>query len=148
MIAGLGSQLNEGRIVWGKNIDGILIGDDSTTVIQKLGRPSGIGLGDFSGYIYEYYEGMFAGMSISISDDSTLGLGFGVFAVHLQAPYNGTTNEGIGIGTSREVAITSFGLPNKSEGLFDLWLFEKIGWTIVYDTTNTIKAISFGKIYY
>ncbi len=51
------SDLNgTGRIIFGQSIDGVELGDTASVVIEKLGEPDEIALGDFAGVTYYYYE--------------------------------------------------------------------------------------------
>jgi hypothetical protein len=109
---GCNSPLNQGnddaRIVLGKSIDKVEIGDDSTTVIRKLGEPDEIAIGDYPGYFYMYTQGKYTGIHVTIHDDDEKG----VQVVSARSPYSGVTDADIGIGTSRETVLQFLGNPD------------------------------------
>jgi len=100
-------------IIWGKSIEGVSIGDDSTTVVRKLGNPTAIQWGDFDGYIFYYDAGSkYNRMEILIVKGHALNLG--VISMQVYSPYKGTTKDGIGIGITREKTISILGQPDKT----------------------------------
>lgn len=101
----------EARIILGKSIDNVEIGDDSTTVTVKLGEPDEIALGDFAGYLFRYTRGTQNGISVTIHSEK------GVQGVSVRSPYNGITEAGIGIGTLRETVVQVVGDPDFSAQL-------------------------------
>ena len=133
------NQQSDSRIVWGKSIERVKIGDDSSSVIGILSEPDAITGDDFSGYIFNYTTGQSATMFISISEDSALGLG-GI-AVEVEAPYAGTTEEGIGIGTLREFAMLHHGEPIRVSGNTDIYTFADAAFYLVYDQTERVIRI-------
>jgi hypothetical protein len=100
----------QGRIVVNESIDGVKFGDDEVAVKQKLGEPSSIGIGDFPGVLYEYNAGKHAGMSIIIY--SPTATPSGVFSISVSSPYQGTTMDGVGLGTARSLILQTYGQPS------------------------------------
>ena len=105
----LSPNQKDGRIVFGSNIDGIKIGDDSSTVISVLGKPDNVGIGDFPGVSFEYTVGEYAGMSIVIWTET----GEGVKSVWVSNSYSGKTATLIGIGSTREELHQSYRQPDQ-----------------------------------
>jgi hypothetical protein len=106
------------RIVWGEHIEGVRIGDDSATVVRKLGRPTVIRGDDFEGGIFIYAEDTkYNLMWVAISKDAALGLG--VIYLHVYEPYNGTTKDGVGIRTSRREALRFLRSPDTTYSPFN-----------------------------
>ena len=116
----------EPRIVFGESLEGLRIGDDSTTVVETLGAPDGIAYDDFNGETYVYSEGEWAHIEVTISRDARLGLG--VFDIRVSAPYDGRTAGGTGIGIPRGEAVAELGEPDtvleRSTGTLEIYLFE------------------------
>jgi len=133
------------RIVFGEHIEGVRIGDDSATVVRKLGMPTVIGGDDFAGGIFYYAENTkYNLMFVGVSKDTALGLG--VIFVWAEPPYRGTTKDGVGIGTPREIAIESLGRPDTTTsapggGIVDGYHYEKNAFGIEY-RDNKIYWIS------
>jgi hypothetical protein len=107
--------VEEARIIMGKSIDGVEVGDSVATVVRKLGQPSEIIYGDFAGFIYNYKQGKFAGLSIMFAD----AFNNRVVRVLAEAPYSGTTKDGVGIGTTRAIGRHFLGLPDTNR--IDAW---------------------------
>jgi hypothetical protein len=101
----------EARIILEKSIDNVEIGDDSTTVIVKLGEPDEIALGDYAGYLLIYTRGTHNGITVTLHSEK------GVQGVSARSPYNGFTETGIGIGTPRETVVQALGDPGFSAQL-------------------------------
>lgn len=125
---GLVDSGEDARIVLDDNIDDVQIGDDTTAVIRKLGRPDHIGLGDFAGVIYEYTTGAHAGMSVGIWYVAPKG----ARAIGVSAPYSGTTTHGIGVGTERSRVVRLLGVPDStndaanSEWTWDYYVLKSV----------------------
>ena len=100
----------EARLVFGEHIDGVRLGDDTTRVIQKLGRPDAVALGDFPGVEYAYTTGAHAGLRVAIWTDT----GEGVQLIEAASPYSGTTAEGVRIGSARDAVLRRVGQPDHS----------------------------------
>jgi len=132
----------QSRIILGESIDGVKIGDNTKTVIDKLGQPDEILMGDFAGYIYNYKNGIHAGLGVSILSEQ----GKGVSSIGISKPYSGKTISGIGIGSSRENVIQLLGKPTQSgEGAekgntIDFYYYEKNKLRFVY-SINEIEFI-------
>ena len=108
------SNEGEARIILGKQIEGIRIGDDYITMVKKLGPPSYSSGGNFSGSIYYYHDDTeYNLMMIGISEDKSLGLG--VLFVWVWPPYNGKTNEGVGLGMKWENIMKKIPSPDEIE---------------------------------
>lgn len=134
-------KLQETRIVFGLSIDSVEIGDSQLIVERKLGPPTSIILGDFAGFLYEYKEGEHAGIFVTISIDSLFGGLIGVLQVKVEAPYSGTTKDGVGIGTDRDVAKRFVGTPTSSSNDFDRYDFDRIMFGITYDQNKILSLI-------
>lgn len=136
-------EQHQARIVFGESIDGIKIGLDTTAVVQQLGRPHEIAIGDFPGVAYLYTSGKYEGLSLAIWTETMQG----VQSVSIAAPYEGKSADGVGIGSSREAVLQLLGLPDSSgagaaaDRLVDLYLFEEIKFGIVYQT-GVIRSIA------
>jgi outer membrane protein assembly factor BamE (lipoprotein component of BamABCDE complex) len=98
-----------GRIVMYESVDGVALGEDTMSVIQKLGRPSSIGVGDFPGVVFEYHEGVHATMSVVIYNPSAIPSG--VTSITVSSPYQGRTAEGVGLGMARDLVMATLGRP-------------------------------------
>lgn len=107
----------EARIVLGRSIDNVMIGDDSLTVVRKIGEPDTIVGDDFQGVIFKYFrdENPYSFMMILIAQNSNLVSGTRAFLVEVQSPYSGETREGVGIGTLRDDALRLLGVPTSSD---------------------------------
>jgi hypothetical protein len=136
------------KIIFGKSIEGVFIGDDSLTVIQKLGQPTAIQDGDFNGYIFHYTEGKpkLANIYVFVSKDPNLGLG--VIVITIESPYQGKSKDSIGIGSERNFVISKIGLPDTTQGEFpsidDIYNYERNSFGINY-ANYLIHRISMGK---
>lgn len=128
------NNIDTSKIIFGKSMEGIEIGNDSITVIQKLGKPSAIGIGDFKGYILEYTEGRLNYMSIIISNDNLLGLG--VINVNVESPYQGKSKDSIGIDSDRNFVINRIGIPDttyeEAPFIYDIYYYEKNSFHVTY----------------
>ncbi len=127
--------VEKARIILGQSIEGVEIGDDSLTVINKLGEPDYVGEGDFDGYIFYYTKGSLSDTYVFISKDRALGLG--VIGVHVEGTYRGKTKHGITVNSGRDFVINVLGTPSKTQENFP----------IVYDDYYYSKNI-FGFEYY
>lgn len=108
------------RIRFGDSIDGIEIGTDSMAVIEKLGYPDVTGFGDFEGwtfgYVYPRADGTGYRDSLAVTiatnpEDET----FGVISVTVQGLYSGRTEERIGLGSMRKVAVRAWRTPDDTQ---------------------------------
>jgi hypothetical protein len=127
------SEPESPRIILGESIEGVSIGDDSLSVIARLGRPTTILEGDFNGHIFVYDKGKHALTYVSISREPALG--FGVISVRVEPPYQGITKDGIGIGSEHNFVISKIGQPDKiSEGasIVDKYFYQKNNFGFVY----------------
>ncbi len=98
------------RIIIGESIDGVRIGDDSATVVQKLGTPSSIIAPRFQGWTLGYDNGTHAGMGLLIRDIGRSSR-MGVASVTVISPYTGKTSDGIGIGVNQALVLSRLGNP-------------------------------------
>jgi len=144
----LGPETNAGRIVWNTSIDRIAHGDDSLTVVRKLGPPSainsGISPGDapvaFNGCTLYYTSGSHAGLMIVIWRQPS---SWGVGARYISAgpPYAGTTREGIGLGSTRDEVHRAFG-PASESGHSTDWYIGTVNRTMVaYNDSGKVTYI-------
>lgn len=111
---------DDARIRFGKSIDGVEIGMDSSAVINRLGRPHYIGIGDFYGVIFSYVYPSPDGPGYRDSLEVTIftnpnDANYGVGSISVRGPYSGRTGDGIGIGSSRDVALNALGAPDHSD---------------------------------
>ena len=134
------------RIVFGKSIEGVFIGDDSLTVIKKLGQPTYIQDGDFNGYIFNYTEGKLNFTYLFVSNDPALGLG--VIGITVEGSYQGKSKDSIGIGSERNFVQSKIGMPDTTEGEYplieDIYNYEKNSFGINYENYRILR-ISMGK---
>lgn len=96
-------------IVWGESIEGVRIGDDSLTVIQKLGEPTWISIETPESRFFVYQDDR------SNQKEILLLIGYGVFSYQIVGASRLMTSEGIGVGTPREELLRKFGKPAYSE---------------------------------
>jgi hypothetical protein len=123
-------------IVFGESIAQVQIGDDSSLVVRKLGKPTGIGHPDFKGVILDYTEGIFSKTSVVVSHDP--GSGLGVIAMSIDSPYTGKSKEGIGINSERDFVISKLGLPDTTTG-YDIYYYPKNTFIITYAKQRIVK---------
>lgn len=138
----------EPRIVWGEHIEGVRIGLDSAAVVNLLGSPTVIQGDDFEGGIFIYADDTkYDFTSVGISKDA--GLGLGVIFMHVWPPYDGTTKDSVGLGTTREEALKYLPPPDTSysagEGISDIYWYEKSTFSARYDEDNKIDRIAMGQ---
>ena len=123
------------RIIINDNIDGVKLGDDYTTVIQKIGEPSSTVFPGRPAVMFVYNEGVHATMSIIIYQNATPS---GVRSITVSSPYQGKTQEGIAVGSSRSYVLSKLGNPTESvkfdSVLFDRYILDKSIFQIAYDT--------------
>lgn len=149
------SEEGNGRIVFGASIDGIEIGDDTTAVIDQLGRPDYVGIGDFPGVTFAYAypasggEGLRDSLEVTIITEPDSGWEYGVWTMKASGPYSGETRDGVRIGTTRERVLQLIGAPAKSQspsdaqGLWDTYCFEKASFVLTY-AQSRIRTIRMG----
>ena len=122
---------NVGRINFQEGtIEGIKTGDDTTAVIKLLGKPDGIGMGDFDGYIYEYENKNYPGIYILTVTffNKTLNQHPGEYrvgGVSVLNSYSGKSKEGIGLGSSKTDVVKIFGNPQAVYEYGELYLFTR-----------------------
>lgn len=141
-------------IVWGQSIAGIKLGDDSLTVIKKIGKPTHSWEADIDGSLLVYGEGSkYNHMEILVVKSGALHLGVNVIGVY--SPYSGKTKDGIGIGVTRNKSIEILGQPNRSEtgpggidNIIDIYLFDKTGFGLEYRNNVVYRISMFGPITY
>lgn len=130
------------RIILGKSIDDVEIGDDSTTVIANLGEPDEIALGDYAGYFFLYTRGKHNGISVTIHSEK------GAQAINVRSPYSGVTETGIGIGTSREMVVRILGdtdlyVQLNNHRVQEIYDYETSSFNVVYNG-GSVEAIGMG----
>lgn len=125
-------QEKQARIIFGKSIEGVVIGDSESEVIRHLGEPSGTILPDYAGIIYIYIEDNSEMIWVTISHIEPLG----VIEFRVYYPYGGKTADGVGIDTPRSEAVKLLGQPDVSEtlsgALIDSYFFEHITFHVEY----------------
>ena len=104
---------DEGRIVINQSIDGIQFGDDTLTVIRKLGPPNRSYANGPEHVGFWYVQGPHATMFISINLNPTSHSG--VEYIDITSPYAGKTSTGIALGSKRDEAWSKLGKPGSSE---------------------------------
>lgn len=108
-------EIRDARIIMGESIENVEVGYTTEEVQNELGPPDAILLGDYAGFIYMYGEGSRTsqGGELSIlfvepNDDR-------VTTVTVKEPYDGTTGNGIGIGTGKSDVRRLLGGPDAEE---------------------------------
>lgn len=140
------SQQEEHRIIFGKSIDGLTINMDSTEVIDLLGPPNEILIGDFSGVIFLYTQGKHARLSVTIYTVHNSTRLQGVVTVFASAPYSGKSEDGVSIGSSRQMTLRFVGQPDESgEGsqagsIVDRYFYDTNVFIILY-SDGQIEAV-------
>ena len=125
------------RIIWGKSIDGIAIDDNVSRVLRVFGEPDEIAyLDSYCGEAYTYNEGNYHGVEIHICNTLSENGGTVGF-IGLEYPYSGTNKDGAGIGSTRESARSSYGKPDKTVELSDVWYYSDVNWSITYSEQDT-----------
>jgi len=134
----------DGRIVWYEGIDGVQLGQDSSTVVHLLGDPSNITPLDSLGISFEYLTGPHAGLVISVYP--TPGPhGSGVHTVLAKAPFTGQTDKGIGIQSTRQQVHDRYGTPSDAREFFDWYIRDSIMTVLNYES-DVVNLIAVAKI--
>lgn len=132
---------SKSKIIIGESIESVKIGDDSLTVINKLGTPTRILDGDFNGFIYAYEEGDLKYTFVFISNDASLSLG--VISISVESPYQKKTEDGIGIDSKRDYVLQNIGLPDTTKGeepnLFDEYYYQTNTFVMQYFEDKIIR---------
>jgi hypothetical protein len=148
--------VDSARIVIGKSIDGVEIGDDSAMVKLKLGDTYESEI-DY-GYIFYYLEGPHKTMFVTVltGGDGAPTKIMGVTNVDIQPPYVGESKEGIKLGVQRDFVWQKLGKPYIVDTLTayfnDVYIYEKkdstnnellVGYSFLYrkDTKNLTRII-------
>jgi|GEM_PF-3253963 len=138
----LDSDSDKPEIVFGDNIEGVRVWDDSTAVFRKLGIPSFRLVSDID-KMFKYETGRLKYTQIVISDSPLLGNG--VINMMVKAPYKGRSKEGIGIGTDRTYVLRKLGEPDRtiSTGMYttDNYHYESNFFSLEYNN-NKVESIS------
>ncbi|MFH1194556.1 MAG: T9SS type A sorting domain-containing protein [bacterium] len=103
-------EVEKARLILCQSIDDVEIGDDSLTLIEKLGYPDYIGGADIDGYIFCYLDDNNYTFQLYITlfpTSKPL-----VFEVEVNRFYEGKTKEGVKIGMYRNEVIRLLGPPN------------------------------------
>ena len=112
-------EVDEVRIVFGKSIDDIEIGDNVEKVISILSQPDEEIMGDFVGYMYFYKTGKYCGITITFNDNDE------VRTIQVDKTYTGFSKEGIGINSKRENVLMLFGNPNQVISKEDIYQMDE-----------------------
>lgn len=118
-------EVEKASILLGKSIDDVKLGDDSQTVINKLGDPDEIQYGDFAGFLYEYLnqDKTERRLMIVFSESSK------VTSITVYKVYDGKTKDGIGIGVHRDSVSNLLGAPSSTysgESIVDHYLLDPL----------------------
>ena len=106
----LNFKVEEAKIIFGQSIEGIKLGDDSATVIDKLGLPEQIQTGDFGGFIFIYLLPD-SSNRIKVTFMEEYDSRVTAITVH---EYKGKTKDGIGIGSYRNDVLKIMGTPSST----------------------------------
>jgi flagellar hook assembly protein FlgD len=108
----LNFEMEEARVILYQSIDGVKMGDDSLTVISKLGVPNYISYADLDGYVLHYYDkNMGRDFAITLYPTSAPK----VYCIHAVGIYSGKTKEGVKIGMYREEMLKLLGMPTYTD---------------------------------
>jgi hypothetical protein len=132
------------RIVIDESIDGVRIGDDSATVVQKLGPPTSIIVPRTPAWLFAYDSGTHAGMSLTIGNYAR-SRRLGVTSISVSAPYPGTTANGIGVGVDQAFLLSRLGNPTDTlptlSGLLVRYFYSNTTFNIGY-TNDTVTSLA------
>jgi hypothetical protein len=104
----LSYEVEKARVILYQSIDDVKEGDDSLTVINKLGEPNYISPGDLDAYIFNYYdESIGRDLAITLYPTSAPK----VVVIEADGIYSGKTKEGVNIGMHRDEALKLLGMP-------------------------------------
>lgn len=115
--SGLNALFENSRVVPGYGIDGVMLGDSSDEVEQKLGKDYQLGGGDGTGktwILYTYEKGEHKGLRVWFLeqfDSNGRGYPGPVDILEVDSTFTGKTRDGIGIGSSIEDVHKFYGLP-------------------------------------
>ncbi len=153
----LNFTVEEARIILGQSIDGVKAGDDSLTVIEKMGKPNSIYDADLNGYIFAYISdgNPHARLYIVLLIDPIFTSSrTAVIFIEADYPYKGKTKEGVGIGMSRSDVLKLLGNPTSTDPggppIVDNYFIDplpgdyRVNFIITYDATEKIIRIQMG----
>lgn len=116
--------IDNSRIIPGVSFDGVALGDYEELAIEKIGEPDYIGHGGDSSTMYKIYyydSGEYNGLrilfvlidpSVPYPEEAESGPA-NILSVY--PPYSGTTKDGIGIGTSKDFVLQTWGEPTSED---------------------------------
>lgn len=112
------------QIIFGKEINGISLGDEQTKVFKRLGEPSSFLGFALTGGRFIYGDSLIITTHLLPGSEPEAGSNLkeftGVTAIEIQNSFSGTTEDDIGIGSLRTEVILSLGNPELSiEGSVD-----------------------------
>lgn len=116
---GLNALFEISRVVPGYGIDGVMLGDSSDDVEQKLGKDYQLGGGDGSDktwIIYSYEKGEHKGLRVWFLeqfDSDGWGYPGPVDNLEVDSTFTGKTRDGIGVGSTIEDVHKFFGNPKE-----------------------------------
>jgi outer membrane protein assembly factor BamE (lipoprotein component of BamABCDE complex) len=125
---------DEGRIVINQSIDGLTFGDDTLTVIKKLGPPNRSSYNGPESVAFFYIQGRHATMYLSINLNPVSHGGVNI--IEVTSPYAGKTSAGIGLGSKRQEVWSKIGKPSSSDTF-------QLGWYDSYDSGTNETLIEF-----
>ncbi len=142
------------RIVIGQSIEGIKIGDDSLTVINKLGIPDTIYYADLDGWVFAYIndDNQHRRLRVVLINNPTfISKSSAVISVEIGRPFPGKTKEGVRINMNREEVIKRLGNPQfidpDSPPYVDYYIYEpsegyfKTIFLFTYDSNEVLLRI-------
>lgn len=151
----LNFNVEKARIILCRSIDEVKIGDDSLTVVNKLGKPDTIYYADLDGWIFAYIDdgNIHQRTYITlINNPIFISQSNAVISVEIGIPYTGKTKEGVGLGMNRDEVIKRLGeptytVPNRLPH-YDYYNYEPIegyfksNFLLSYDEDNVLKSVS------
>jgi hypothetical protein len=152
---GAGDDDDDPGIVFGEHIAGVTLAAGSTDVRSTLGTPDEFVRGDFPSVTYRYTDGAAAGLEVEIATDSLEVASPGeVVTACAYAPYDGKTEEGVGVGTPREKAHRLLGMPEDTlssawtyrgesgpQGWYDEYYFGNGKFRVEYRADEKVRSI-------
>ena len=132
-------ETDEARIKWEVSIDEIAIGDNLSKVLDTLGEPDEIALGDFYGDSYIYKSGVHNGLIVAINNIPNREKN--VVQIRVKYPYAGMTGDSLGIGSNIESLHLSVGTSDSTFVRTDIWYYPNSKWMAISDEEDKITDI-------
>lgn len=144
-------NVEKARIILGQSIEGVKIGDDSLTVINKLGIPDLVYDADLDGYVFAYSDESHSGFELYVTiikNPQFIETTTAVISIEANVPYKGKTKEGIKIGMYRDIVLNLLGAPLRTDPgpplIVDYYYIEplpgymKTGFWFTYDENKNV----------